>query len=333
MRVRSIRRREFIDVLGGVAAWPLIARAQQPERVRRVGVLIGFPENDQFYQRIVSAFADALGRFGWVEGKNIRIDYRFAAGDATLFKTYAAELVGLSPDAILGSSLLAVTALQRQTHTIPIIFVLVVDPVGQGFVQSYARPGGNITGFGAFDAPIMGKWLELLKDIAPSVTRAAVIFNPDTAPYAPLFNREIETAAPSVGIIVTLIPVHDDGGIEKAAASHAREPGGSLISLPDLFNATHRDVIIASAFRHRLPLIGTRDFSEAGGLMSYIFDPVDLHAQAASCIDRILRGANPADLPVQQPIKYLLVINLKTAKALGLTVPPSMLDLADKVIE
>jgi putative ABC transport system substrate-binding protein len=333
IRIRSFGRREFVAVLGGAAAWPLAGHAQQPERMRRIGVLMGWPENDQFAQRIVSAFADALGRLGWVEGKNIRIDYRFAAGDARLFKTYAAELVGLSPDAILASPLPAVTALREQTHTIPIVFVLVVDPVGQGLVQSFARPGGTITGFGAFDAPIMGKWLELLKEVAPSVTRTAVIFNPDTAPYAPLFNREIETAAPSVGIIVTLTPVYDDAGIEEAAAVQARDPGGSLISLPDPFNATHRDAFIAAASRHRLPLIGTRDFSEAGGLMSYIFDPVDLHAQAASYIDRILKGASPADLPVQQPTKYSLIINLKTAKALGLTVPPSMLDLADEVIE
>jgi putative ABC transport system substrate-binding protein len=333
MGFRSLRRREFVTVFGAAAAWSFAGHAQQGERLRRVGVLIGFPENDPFTHGIVSAFADALGRFGWIEGKNIRIDYRFAAGDPTLFKTYAAELVGLSPDVILASPLPAVAAVQDQTHTIPIVFVLVVDPVGQGFIRSFARPGGNITGFGAFDPPIMGKWLELLKEIAAGITRVAVIFNPDTATYAPLFNREIKAAAQSIGIIVTLAPVHDDAAIEEAVAAQAREPGGSLISLPDSFNARHRDVIIAAAARYRLPLIGTRDFPEAGGLMSYIFDPVDLHAQAASYIDRILKGANPADLPVQQPTKYSLVINLRTAKALGLTVPPSMLDLADEVIE
>jgi putative tryptophan/tyrosine transport system substrate-binding protein len=333
MRVRSLGRRTFIAVLGGAAAWPLAGHAQQPERLRRVAVLMGFPENDPFAQRIVSAFSDALGRFGWVAGKNIRIDYRFAAGDPALFKTYAAELVGLAPDAILASPLTAVTALREQTRTIPIVFVLVVDPVGQGFVQSLARPGGNITGFGAFDPPIIGKWLELLKEVAPSVTRAAVIFNPDTATYAPLFNRKIEAAAPSLRMTVTLAPVRDDAGIEEAASAQGREPGGSLISLPDSFNARHRDAIIAAAARYRLPLIGTLDFARAGGLMSYIFDPVDLHAQAASYIDRILRGASPADLPVQQPTKYSLIINLKSAKALGLTVPPAMLDLADEVIE
>jgi putative ABC transport system substrate-binding protein len=333
MLFRSLGRRTFITALGGAAAWPLAGSGQQPERARRVGVLIGFPENDLFARRIVSAFADALGRFGWAEGKNIRIDYRFAAGDPNLFKTYAAELVGLSPDVILASPLTAVTAVREQTHAIPIVFVLVVDPVGQGFVQSLARPGGNITGFGAFDPPVMGKWLQLLKEIAPGVTRAAVIFSPDTASYAPLFNREIEAAAPSFGMTVTLAPVRSDAAIAEAIDLEARETGGRVLCLPDSFNAAHRDVIIAAAARHRLPLIGTRDFTEAGGLISYIFDPADLHAQAASHIDLILRGASPADLPVQQPTKYSLIINLKTAKALGLTVPPAMLDLADEVIE
>jgi putative tryptophan/tyrosine transport system substrate-binding protein len=324
-----VRRREFIAILGGAAAWPLAGHAQQPEGVRRVGVLMGFPANDPFTQRIVSAFAQALGRFGWVEGKNIRIDYRFAAGDPTLFKTYAAELVGLMPDAILASTPPAMAALCQQTRTIPIVFVLVLDPVGLGLVQSLARPGGNITGFSSYDAPIMGKWLQLLQEVAPSITRVAVIFNPDTA-FAPSFNREIE-AARSFGLTVTLAPVHDDAAIEEAIAAQAREPGGGLMCLPDSFNNAHR--IIAAASRHSLPLIGTREFPRSGGLMSYWFDAVDLYAQAASYIDRILKGASPADLPVQQPTKYSLVINLKTAKALGLTVPPGMLDLADEVIE
>jgi len=327
-----VRRRAFITVLGGAAAWPLAGHAQQAERVRRVGVLMGFPENDPFTQRIVTTFAQALGRLGWVEGKNIRIDYRFAAGDPTLYKTYGAELVGLSPDAILASPAPAVAALREQTHTIPIVFVFVPDPVGLGFVQSLARPGGNITGFSSYDAPILGKWLQLLKEVAPSVTRVAVIFNPDTA-FSPLPKTAIEAAAPSVGVTVTLAPVHDDSAIEEAIAAQAREPGGCLISLPDSFNETHRDVIIAAAARHRLPDIGTPQFPRAGGLMSYWFDPVELFAPAASYIDRILKGANPAELPVQQPTKYSLIINLKTAKALGLTVPPAMVDLADEVIE
>jgi putative ABC transport system substrate-binding protein len=328
-----VKRRELIVLLGGGAAWPFAGHAQQPERMRRVGVLIGWPEDDPFAQRIVSAFAQALGRFGWVEGKNIRIDYRFAAGDPTLYKTHAAELVGLSPDAILASTTPAVAALRQQTRTIPIVFVIVVDPVGLGFVQSLARPGSNTTGFSAYVAPMMGKWLQLLKEAVPSVTRVAVIFNPDTAPHAPLFNRAIEDAAPSVGVTVTLAPVHDEAAIQEAIAAQAREPGGGLISLPDSFNTTHRDVISAAATRHLLPLLGAIDILRAGGLMSYNFDPVDLHAQAASYIDRILRGASPADLPVQQPTKYSLILNLKTAKALGLTIPPAVLDIADEVIE
>ena len=223
--------------------------------------------------------------------------------------------------------------MRQQTRTIPIVFVFVGDPVGQGFVQSLARPGGNITGFSSFDTALLGKWLQLLKEIAPGVTRVTVIFNPDTTPFDAFFNRGIEAAAPSFGMTVTLAPVHDDAAIEEAIAAQAREPGGGLISLPDSFNDAHRDVIIAAATRHRLPLIGTSPFSRAGGLMSYWFDPVDLYAQAASYIDRILKGASPADLPVQQPTKYSLIINLKTAKALGLTVPQSILARADEVIE
>ena len=328
-----MRRREFITVLGGAALWPLAAYTQQLERMRRVGVLITFPENDPLSQTIVTAFAEALGRFGWVEGKNIRVDYRFAAGDPALFKTYAAELVGLSPDAILASTPQAVAAVRQQTRTIPIVFVLVIDPVGLGFVQSLARPGGSITGFSAYDPPVMGKWLQLLKEVAPKVTRVAVIFNPDTT-ASRLFNSAIEAAAPSVGMTVRLTPVHDDAGIEETIAAEAREPGGGLICLPDSFIVTHRDVIIAAAARYGLPLFGSSEvFPRSGALMSYFFDIVGVYAQAASYIDRILKGASPADLPVQQPTKYSLIINLKTAKALGLTVPAGMLDMADEVIE
>jgi putative ABC transport system substrate-binding protein len=329
-----VKRRGFITVLGGAAAWPLAAHAQQPERVRRVGVLIAFSENDPVARASVPAFAQALRRFEWVEGKNIQLHYRFAAGDPVLFEKYAAELIGLLPDAILAGTPPAVTAFRQRSSTIPIVFVLVVDPIGLGFVQSLAHPGGNITGFGGFDPPIIGKWLQLLKEIAPAVTRVAIIFNPDTAPYAQVFNRVLEAAAPSFGITLTLAPVRNDAAIEKDIATLASKPGGGLIILPDPFTVAHREVTIAAAVRYRLPLIGFVEFfPRAGALMSYGFDPVDVHAQAASYIDRILRGANPADLPVQQPTKYSLIINLRTAKALGLTVPPSMLDLADEVIE
>jgi putative ABC transport system substrate-binding protein len=329
-----VRRRAFVAVLGGSALWPLAGHAQQPERMRRVGALIPFPESDPTAQARVTALAQALERFGWVEGKNIRIDFRFAAGDPTLYKSYASELVGLSPDVLLAGASPAVPPLRQLTNAIPIVFVLVADPVGLGFVQSLARPGGNITGFSAFDAPMMGKWLQLLKEVAPRLTRVAVIFNPDTAPFAPLFNRAIEAAAPSIAVTVTLAPVHDDVAIEEAIAAQAHGPGGGLIDLPESFSVTHRDVIIASAARHRLPLIaGGVEFARDGALMSYWFDTVDVYAQAASYIDRILKGATPADLPVQEPTKYSLIINLKTAEALGVTVPPNLLDLADEVIE
>jgi putative tryptophan/tyrosine transport system substrate-binding protein len=263
-----VKRREFITVFGGAAAWPLAGHAQQAERMRRVGVLMSPSESSPVAQASVTAFVEALRRFGWLEGKNIRIDYRFAAGDLTLFKTYASELVGLSPDAILTGSSAAVAALQQQTRTIPIVFTGLADPVGQGFVQSLARPGGNITGFGANDPALHTKWLQLLKEIAPRVTRVAVIFNPDTAPFAPLFNSAIEAAAPSLGMSVAPAPVRDDAAIEEAIATQAREPGGGLIALPEPFTVSHRDMIIAAASRHNLPLMGTLQYPGAGALIA-----------------------------------------------------------------
>ena len=327
-----MRRRSFIAVLAGTAAWPLTGYAQQSEQVRRVGVLMDRPENDPIARASVAALGKALADLGWVEGKNIRIDYRFAASDPTLFKTYAAELVGLSPDAILASSTPGLAAVREQTRTIPIVFVNVSDPVDQGFVQSLARPGGNITGFTDSDAPVLGKWVQLLKDVAPSVTRVAVIFNPGN-PALDLYNRAIEAAAPPLGVTVTLAPVHDDAGIEEAITAHAREPNGGLIALPSAFNATREDAIAAAAVRHRLPLISGVAVTRAGGLISYWIDAVALYTQAAPYIDRILKGANPADLPVQQPTKYKLIINLKTAEALGITFPTGLLVRADEVIE
>jgi len=328
-----MRRRKFIAVVGGAATLLLAGHAQQPERMRRVGWLVPWAEKDPVTQASAKAFAHALGQLGWVEDKNIRIDYRYAAGDAALYKAYATELVALSPDILLAGNTPAVEALRQQTRTLPIVFVLVSYPVELGFVQGLARPGGNITGFSAYDAPIMGKWVQLLKEIAAGVVRVAVIFNPGAAPFAEFFNRSIEAAAPSFGMTVTLAPVHDDVEIEEVTAALAREPGGGLINLPEAFSVTHRDVITAAAVRHDLPLIGLAELARAGGLMAYAFNTVEVHAQAASYIDRILRGANPADLPVQQPTKYSLIINLKTAKALGLTVPQNLLLLADEVIE
>jgi len=239
-----------------------------------------------------------------------------------------------SPQVILGSSAPGVAALRQKTNTIPIVFVLVPDPVGTGFVQSLTRPGGNITGFTLYDAPMMAKWLQMLKEVAPTTTHVAVLFNPATTPYAPLFNRAIEAVAPTLGVTVTLARVQSEIEIEEALAKVALEPGGALINLPESWSVTHRETIMGAAARHRLPLMGgTELFSRAGGLMSYWFDAAELHAQAAAYIDRVLRGANPADLPIQDPTKPVLIVNLKTAKALGLTVPQSILARADEVIE
>ena len=331
-----IRRRKFLaQLLGGVAAWPLAARAQQPaERIRRIGALIGFAETDSYGQASANALRQGLEQLGWVEGRNIRVDYRFAAGDPALYKTYADELVGLRPDAILAGATPAVAVLQPMTRTIPIVFVLTADPVGQGFVQSLARPGGNITGFGVYVAPMMGKWLGLFKEIAPGLRHVAVIFNPDTASFAKSFNQAIEAAAQSLGVSVTLAPVHDDAAIEAAVAAQAQQPGGGVIVLPESFVITHRKTIIAAAARYRLPTFGMNDqFPRDGGLMSYSIDSVDTHRQGASYIDRILKGANPADLPIQEPTKFSLILNVKTAKELGLDVPVHLQQLADEVIE
>ena len=330
----SIGRRRFVVALGCTAAWPFTVHAQQGDRIRHVGALIAYGEKDSAGQAAAASLKQGLEQRGWVEGKNIKVDYRFAAGEPALYKTYAADLVNLSPDAILAGAAPAVAALQSLTRSVPIVFVLVADPMGLGFVQSLAHPGSNITGFSVYDAPLMGKWLGLLKQIAPGVTRVAVIFNPDAAPFAALFNRTIEAAAPTFGMAVTLAPIYDDAGIEEVVASHAREPGGGLIILPESFSVTHRKTIIAAAARYKLPAVGLTDlFPRDGGLMSYWIDSIETYSQAASYIDRILKGADPANLPVQQPTKFSLILNIKTAKALGLTVPAEVLSIADEVIE
>jgi putative ABC transport system substrate-binding protein len=264
MQVRLLRRRDFIAVSTGAAAWALAGHAQQSERIRRVGVLISFPERDALAKAYVTAFAQPLEHLGWIQGKNIQLDYRFASGDPTLLNAYAAELVGLAPDALLASTAPAVIALRQQTRTIPIVFATVADPVGQGFVQSLARPGGNLTGFSSYDGALIGKWLQLLKEIAPNVTRVAVIFSPETTAPA-LLTSTIEGAGPSLEITVRPAPVHDDESIEEAVAIEAQQPGGGLICLPDSFNVSHRDAIIASAARHGLPLFGTPDFPDLVG--------------------------------------------------------------------
>ena len=272
-------RRVFMAAAAATALLLDGARAQQPDRIRQVGVLIAFSEKDPLARAIVAAFAKALAGFGWIEGKNIRIDYRFAAGDPALFKLDAAELVGLSPDVILASTPPAIAAVRQETQTIPVVFVFIIDPIELGLVRSLARPGGNITGFGSFDAPLMGKWLELLKEIAPGSRRVGVIFNPDTT-IAAAFNGAIEAAAPSFGMTAMPLPVHDDAEIEAAIVAEARQPGGSLITLPDAFNVTHRTSIIEAANGHGLPLMGLGEFfPRSGGLMSYFFDPIDVYAQ------------------------------------------------------
>ena len=329
-----MKRRAFISLLGGAgAAWPLVERAQQPERMRRIVFLHALAENDPEVQARVVAFRQGLEALGWTE-RNIQIEHRFAAGDFARIQAYTAEIVNSAPDLIAASSTPAIAALKQATRSIPIVFAVVNDPVGQGFVANMARPGGNITGFTFVDFSLIGKWLELLKEIAPSVRRVALVFNPQTAPYYPVYLRELGVAASSLAAEVLETPVRDEAEIEGVATALAREPGGGLIVTPEPFINTHRGVVMGSAERHRLPAIyGFRQYVTEGALMSYGPDTVDIYRHSASYVDRILRGEKPADLPVQAPTKYELVINLKTAKTLGLTVPLIMQMTADEVIE
>jgi ABC-type uncharacterized transport system substrate-binding protein len=329
-----MNRREFIALLGsGVAGWPLAARAQQPERMRRIGVLMNLTSDDPEAPGRVAAFAQGLGELGWAVGRNVMIDYRWGAGDVERNRKYAAELVALAPQVILANSTQAVAALLQATRTVPIVFVGLPDPVGAGFVNSLARPGGNITGFLAFEYGMGAKRLELLKEVAPQTTRVALLRDPTVAAGAGLFGA-IQAVAPSVGVELSPIDVRDASEIEHAVTAFARSPNGGLIVTGAPLAALHRDVIIKVAARHRLPAVYTfRYYVNSGGLISYGPDNVDQYRQAAGYVDRILKGEKPADLPVQAPTKYQLVINLKTAKALGLTVPPTLLARADEVIE
>ena len=329
----NMRRREFITVLGGaVAACPLAAHAQQSNRLRVVGVLLAMAPDDPEAQLRVKAFEAGLRELGWTEGRNLRLEYRWAAGDAALLRKQATELVGLAPDLILATSTPVLAAL-RQENPLPIVFVQVTDPIGSGFVPNLARPGGSLTGFTSFEFTIGSKWLEALKHVAPAVTRVALIFNPDTAPFAHMFWQPVEDAAPSFDVEPMQAPVRDVGEIERTVAAFARQNGGLMV-LPDVSTTNHRDLIIALAARHRLPAVYPyRYFATSGGLMSYGSDLADVYRRAASYVDRILKGAVPGDLPVQAPAKFEFVINLKTANALGLTVPPLWLGRADEVIE
>jgi ABC-type uncharacterized transport system substrate-binding protein len=331
----DMRRREFITLLGGAAAaWPLAARAQQPDVVRRIGVLMITAETDPQAQADRAPFAKQLQRLGWTEGQNVRIDYRWAAGDLSHLPALAAELVGLRPDLIVAQGTPGLAAAQQATRTLPIIFTNVTDPVGQGFVESLARPGGNITGFAIFEFSMGGKWLEVLKMLAPSTKQVALLFNPPMAPYANLYFRSVEAAAPRFGIQPLSMEIDDEAGVERRLSGLRREPNSGLIVLLDAFTYVHRDFIIGQAARHQIPTIYTvRVFAESGGLVSYGVNLADQFRQAAIYVDRILKGTKPADLPIQQPTKFELVINLKTAKALGLTVPLIMQMTADEVFE
>jgi putative tryptophan/tyrosine transport system substrate-binding protein len=329
----TVDRREFITLLGGAAAWPLAARAQQGERVRRIGVLLGFAADNTDGRARLAAFLQSLQQLGWTEGRNMRIDIRWGGGDAERHRRYAAELVALAPDVILASSSPAVGPLLQATRTIPIVFTAVTDPVGAGFVDSVPRPGGNAAGFTSFEYGNSGKWLELLKEIAPGVTRVAVLRDPAIAAGIGQLGA-IQSAAPSLGVEVSALNVRDAGEIERAFAAFARSSNGGLIVTSSALAFVHRELIITLAAQHKLPAVyNNRFFVIGGGLISYGPDRFDQFRLAAGYVERILRGEKPADLPVQAPTKYELTINLKTARALGIDVPPTLLALADEVIE
>jgi putative tryptophan/tyrosine transport system substrate-binding protein len=331
-----MRRREFITLLGGTAAaWPLAARAQQSDRKKRVAVMMAYTESDPEGQLLLRTFAEALEEIGWKANRNLSSEYRWAGGDIDLMRMFAKELVRLQPDVILANTTPVIAAFQRETRTIPIVFVIAADPIGDGFVASLSRPGGNITGFLHLEGSIGGKWLELLKEIAPQVRRVAMMFNPDTSPgQGSYFSPALDAAAQAFGVQSLKAPVRNDRDIEEAIASLASQPGGGLVVMSDGFVRVHRHTIIAATARNKIPTVYPLRVNAAdGGLLAYGPYYADLFRQAATYIDRILSGANPGELPVQVPTKFELVINLKTAKALGLTVPPSLQARSDELIE
>jgi len=330
-----VQRREFITLLSSVAAWPIAARAQQPDRMRLIGVLMGYVESDRAAQSWLAAFRGALRKLGWTEGSNLRIEVRWSANDPARMRTLAKELVDLRPNVLLGSSTPVTGALARETRTIPIVFAGVSDPIGSGFAANLAHPGGNITGFQANGDPALGgKWVELLKEIAPHTVRVALLFNPATTVPIQYFMPSIQTAASSFAVQVSATPAHTEDEIEGVIAAQGRDPEGGLIAMPDVSNDVNRELIIALAARYRVPTIYfNRFFSELGGLISYGDVRSEQFRLAAGYIDRILKGDKPADLPVQVPTKFELIINLKTAKALGLTIPDKLFTAADEMIE
>jgi putative ABC transport system substrate-binding protein len=339
MRDQPMQRREFITLLGGAAAassasWPLVARAQQGNRVRRIGVLMNGIPNEEPYLSWLTTFTQTLQKLGWRERDNVQIDVRWSEGDIERTRAYAEELVGLAPNMILASSTSNLTAVLRATRSIPVVFVQVSDPVAQGFVKSLARPGDNITGFSIYEFSMGGKWVDLLKQMAPSLARVAVMSNPDTAPQSALFLRSIEAAGPSLGVEVAAAPVHNVAEIERAIENLSRQPNSGLVLPTDTFNTLHQDLIIALMRRHRLPTIGaSATFVKSGGLMYYGADTEPQFRQAAVYVDRFLKGTKLADLPVQLPTKFTLAINLKAAAALGIDVPLGLLLSVDEVIE
>jgi putative tryptophan/tyrosine transport system substrate-binding protein len=329
-----MRRREFISGLGSAAAWPLVARAQQPQRLRHVGVLMNVVQGDPSGPAEVAALLRGLMELGWIQGRNIDVEFRWPGGDIERVNTFAKELVGLRPDVLVGRSTPGTVALKQESSTIPIIFVNVTEPVEQGLVESLARPAGNVTGFTNFEASIGGKWLQLLKEVDRRIARVAVIYDPQTAPFTELILRSVESAGRTLAVEVVAMPVLSDAEIEAEFAIFAREPSGGLIAVPDSFTMQHRDLIIALAARHRVPAVYTNLASTPlGGLMAFAVDTRDLMQRAATYVDRILKGANPGDLPVQQPARFQLSINLKAARAIGLDLPPTLVAQADEVIE
>ena len=336
-----MKRREFIALLGGAAAmplplWPLAARGQQQgDRVPRVGVLMAYAVTDAEAQSRIAAFRKELRKLGWVEGRNVQIDYRWAAGDEDSIRAYARELVALRPNVIVARSSPEVAALQKETNTIPVVFAHATDPVASGFVPNLAHPGGNITGFTTFEYPMGGKWLEMLREVAPGTRRVSVVHNPDNV-SSPGYLRVMDGVAQTLGLQLMPAAVHNAADIERAIDAFAREPKGAMVVLPDFVTTGNREAIVtlAAADRHRLPTVYPFSyFVRRGGLMSYAAELLDLYRRSASYVDRILRGERVGDLPVQAPTKYELVINLKTAKSLGLDLPPSVLARADEVIE
>jgi putative ABC transport system substrate-binding protein len=333
MHFHQWKRREFITLLGGAATWPLVARAQQRERMRRVGVLSPFAADDAEGQARLTAFAQALQQAGWTLGQNLRLDYRWGDGKPETMRKYAAELAALTPDVILAVGSAAVSPLQQVTHTIPIVFAFVADPVGAGYVESLAHPGGNITGFGNFEYSMAGKWLELTKEIAPAVKRVAVLRDPAIA-AGPGQYGVLQAFAPTLGLDLRPLDLRDAGEIERSIIAFAQGGAGGLIVTGSPVAAAHRDLIVALAAHHRLPAVYYASFyCTAGGLICYGANSLDPFRRAAGYVDRILKGEKAADLPTQAPTKYELVINMKTAKALGLDVPPTLLARADEVIE